>query len=197
MLFSQRARQNGPTFLLGWVLGLTVATVVVLAITSAAGGSSGTPSTLASLVKAFLGGLLVVLAIRSWQGKPRPGDPPATPPKWMAAIDSLPPGKALGLGVLTSALNPKNLALAAGAGVAIAQAGLDATSDAILVVLFVAIGSLGILVPVLYSLFGGESARARLDGLRTWLGANSAAVMSVLLFVIGIAMASKGLGELF
>jgi hypothetical protein len=197
MLFSQRARVNGPAFLIGWVVGLTLATGIVVAISSAAGSSSGSPSTIASLVKFLLGALLVVIGIRTWQARPKPGDPPKPPPKWMATIDSLSPGKALGFGLLLSALNPKNLTLAAGAGISIAQAGLNTTSAIVLIVLFVAIGSVSILVPVLYSLFGGEAARARLDSLKTWLGENNATVMSVLLFVIGIVLAAKGLGALF
>jgi threonine/homoserine/homoserine lactone efflux protein len=168
-----------------------------VALSTAAGSSSGSPSTFASLLKVVLGALLVFIGFRQWQSRPRPGDPPKAPPKWMATIDSISPSKALGFGLLLSAVNPKNLTLAAGAGVSIGQAGLDTTSAIVLIVLFVALGSLSILVPVLYSLFGGEGARTRLDGLKTWLGENNATVMSVLLFVIGIVLASKGLGGLF
>ncbi len=197
MLFSQRARVNGPAFLVGWIVGLTLVTGIVVALSTAAGSSSGGPSTIASLLKIVLGLLLVFIGFRQWQSRPKPGDPPKAPPKWMATIDTLSPGRALVFGLVLSAVNPKNLALAAGAGISIGQAGLDTTSAIVLIVLFVAVSSLSILVPVLYSLFGGEGAQARLDGLRTWLGENSATVMSVLLFVIGIVLASKGLGSLF
>jgi Sap, sulfolipid-1-addressing protein len=197
MLFSQRARVNGPAFLVGWIVGLTLVTGIVVALSTAAGSSSGGTSTFASVLKVVLGALLVFIGFRQWQSRPMPGDPPKAPPKWMATIDSISPGKALGFGLLLSAVNPKNLTLAAGAGISIGQAGLDTTGAIVLIVVFVALGSLSILVPVLYSLFGGEPARARLDGLRTWLGENSATVMSVLLFVIGIVLASKGLGGLF
>ena len=44
-------------------------------------------------------------------------------PKWMAAIDDFTFVKAVGLGFLLSAVNPKNLIMAAGAGVAIGSAG--------------------------------------------------------------------------
>ena len=197
MLFSQRARVNGPAFLVGWVVGLTLVSGVVVALSSAAGSSSGTPSTIASLLKVVLGALLIFIGFRQWQSRPKPSDPPKAPPKWMATIDSPSPVKALGLGLLLSAVNPKNLTLAAGAGISIAQADLDTASGIVLIVLFVALGSLSILVPVLYSLFGGEGARTRLDSLKTWLGENNATVMAVLLFVIGVVLAAKGLGSLF
>ena len=197
MLFSQRARVNGPAFLVGWVVGLTLVSGIALALSTAAGASSGTPSTIASLLKLALGTLLVLIGIRQWQSRPKPGAPPKPPPKWMATIDSLAPGKALGLGLLLSAVNPKNLTLAIAAGLTIGQAGLDTSSAILLSILFVTLGSLSILVPVLYSLFGGEGARTRLDGLKTWLGENNSTVMAVLLFVIGVVLGAKGLGGLF
>jgi hypothetical protein len=197
MLFSQRAHVNGVAFLAGWVVGLTLVSGIVVALSTASGAASGGPSTIASLLKVVLGALLVFIGFRQWESRPMPGDPPKDPPKWMATIDSLSPGKALGFGIFLSAVNPKNLALAAGAGISIAQAGLDSASAIVLIVLFVALGSLSIIVPVLYSLFGGEGARTRLDGLKTWLGENNAAVMSVLLFVIGVVLAANGLGSLF
>jgi hypothetical protein len=47
-------------------------------------------------------------------------------PKWMAAIDEVTAGRALGFGVLLSAVNPKNLALTLAAAASLAQAGLSA-----------------------------------------------------------------------
>ena len=102
----------------------------------------------------------------------------------------------IALGVLLSAINPKNLALAAGAGIAIAQAALSTTDAAISVAVFVILGSLSIAVPIGYYLFGGESAKTTLDGWKTWLGDHNAAVMTVLLVVIGVVMLGKGVGGL-
>jgi hypothetical protein len=44
----------------------------------------------------------------------------------MAAIDEVTAGRALGFGVLLSAVNPKNLALTLAAAASLAQAGLSA-----------------------------------------------------------------------
>jgi len=40
MLMSQRARLNGPLFVIGWLLGLAVIGVVVLAVSGPGGASS-------------------------------------------------------------------------------------------------------------------------------------------------------------
>ena len=53
----------------------------------------------------------MLLAVRQWRSRPKEGEEP-TLPSWMAAIDSITAGKAFGLGVLLSSVNPKNLACA-------------------------------------------------------------------------------------
>jgi hypothetical protein len=192
MLFSARARQNGPAFLVGWVVGLSAVVIIVLAVSNTAGASSG-PSTVVGVIEAGLGVLLVALGVKQWRGRPGPGES-GTLPGWMASIDTLKPGRALLFGLVLSGVNPKNLTLAIGAALAMSQGALDSGQTAIAVIVFVVLGSLTILVPVLYSLLGGESARATLDGWKTWLGENNATVMAVLLFVIGMVLLGKGAG---
>ena len=114
----------------------------------------------------------------------------------MQSIDSLASGKAVGLGLLLSAINPKNLMLTIAASVAIADASASTGESALLLAIFVILGSLSIAVPVLYYLIGGEQAKSTLDGWKTWLGANNATVMAVLLLVMGTVIGSKGLGGL-
>ncbi len=195
MLFSARARQNGPAFLGGWVVGLTVAVIVVMAVADSAGVDSGQPSTLADLIKAALGVLLIVLAWRQWNSRPGEGEVPAQP-AWMATIDTMEPRRAFLLGALLSAVNPKNLALAIGAALVIAQADLGPGQGTVSIVIFVALASISIIVPVAYYLAGGENARNTLDGWKTWLGRNNATVMTVVLLVIGTVLFGKGLGPL-
>lgn len=78
----------------------------------------------------------------------------------------------------------------------IAQEDLSTTSAAFVLVLFVILASLSIAVPVALYLAGGSSAVRALNSLRTWLNANNATVMAVLLLVIGVVLFGKGLGGL-
>jgi hypothetical protein len=196
MLFSPRARTNGPMFLLGWVLGLAVVSGVVYAIADGADAATdSTASDTVSWVKVGLGVLLLALARRNWAKRPQPGETPPLP-KWMAAVDSITPLRALGLAVLLSVVNPKNLVLAIGAAAGVGQLGIS-TGDAIVaLVVFVVLASVSIAGPVLYDLLGGENARAALDELKSWLSVHNSAVMAVLFLVFGAVLIGKGVGLL-
>jgi threonine/homoserine/homoserine lactone efflux protein len=196
MLLSPKARTNGPAFLLGWVVGLTIVSVVVISLSGSAGlGSGGGDSIAGSLLHILLGLLLIGLALRDWRNRPRPGEQ-APLPAWMRAIDSVTAVKALGLAVLLSAINPKNLSITVAAAVTIAQEGLSAVATAIALVIFIVLASLSIALPVVLYLAGGSSGKAALDRLRGWLRANNATVTAVLLLVIGVVLFGKGLGGL-
>jgi hypothetical protein len=193
MLFSAKARVNGPSFLLGWIVGLGAVSGIAYALTNASdaatdSGASDTTSTL----KIVLGVVLLALALRNWRHR----NLPHTPPKWMQAIDSMTPVKAFALAVLLSAINPKNLILTAGAAAGVGQLGLDTSASIVSIAVFVAIASISIAGPVLYYLVAGASAKEHLDELKGWLEANNATVMAVLLLVFGVVLISKGTGLL-
>jgi hypothetical protein len=196
MLFSRRARTNGSAFLVGWVVALAVVSTAVYLVSDAGdAATSDAASDAISWGKIALGVLLLLLAVRTWRGRPGPGEP-APMPKWMSGIDALTPAKALVLGFLLAGVSPKNLILAAGAGAGLAQLGLS-TSDAVVsLVVFVVIGSLTIAGPVFYYLAGGESAKAELDRFKAWLLVHNGAVMTVLLLVFGASLIAKGIPPL-
>src|SRR5215831_11088875 len=76
ILFSDRARVNGPVFLLGWVAGLAVVSTVVYFVADAANAATDqTASDTVSWGKVALGVLLLGLARRNWAKRPAPGAP--------------------------------------------------------------------------------------------------------------------------
>lgn len=196
MLFSSRAHVNGPAFLLGWLAGLSALSVAVYVVAEAVGvsrGSSGSDGI--AWLDVALGVLLLLVAVRSWRKRPAPGAEPDLP-TWMTDVEAIAPGKALALGVLLSAVNPKNLALGIGAATGVAHLALP-TGDAIVALAaFVIVGSFTVGGAVAFDLLGGKRARTVLEELRTWLEANNAAVMTVLFLVFGAVLVAKGLGLL-
>ena len=196
MLFSQRARVNGPVFLLGWAATLAIVSGVVYAISDQANAATdNTASDTISWLKIALGLLFLLLAARQWRSRPAAGAEPEMP-KWMHGIDTLAPGKALGLGVLLAGVNPKNLILTIGAATGLAQFGLSTADAAVSLIVFVLLASLTIAGPVVYYLLGGERAKKELDGLKSWLTVHNAAVMTVLFLVLGVDLIAKGISPL-
>jgi hypothetical protein len=195
MLLSPRARVTSLGFLLGWVLGILTATIVFTLLSGSLGGDDGASSPVIGVVQIVLAALLLLLALKQWKGRPRDGQEP-TMPAWMSAIDTFTFAKAAGLGFLLSGVNPKNLLLAASAGVVIgtqaAALGLSATPA---VIVFTVLAASTVAVPVVGYLIAAKRLREPLDRLRDWLAAHNAVIMTVLLLVIGVVLLGKGIGQ--
>lgn len=185
MLMSQRARINGPGFVLGWLAALAVIGVIVLVIAGPADASShGKPATWVSVLKLLLGVLLILLAVRQWHGRPAAGQE-VEAPKWMGSIERFGPGKAVGAGAALSGANPKNALLAIGAATTIAQTGIAGGDQAIAYIVFAIIATLGVAFPVVLWFAIGDRSRRILTGLRDWMGRYNAVIMAVLCLIIG------------
>ena len=116
-------------------------------------------------------------------------------PSWMAAIDSITPSRALGLGFLLSALNPKNLIMVAPSGLVIASAGLDAGSTIVAIVVFTVLASLSVLIPVIAYRVAPAAVVRPLQVAHAWLVQNNATVMAIVIFVLGVNAIGNGLGK--
>jgi threonine/homoserine/homoserine lactone efflux protein len=194
MLATPKGRTNGPAFAAGWVLGLVVVLVLVLLVAGGA-DSSGSTRTGVDWLKLLLGVLLVGVAWKQWQSRPKEGGTPELP-KWMATLQDFDPARSFAVGAALAAVNPKNLALAVAGGATIAQAGLSAGNDTVAILVFVVIASVTIVTPVVAYLTLGEKAAATLDHLRGWMAANNATIMTVVCVVLAAKLIGAGLGGL-
>ena len=194
MLGTPKARSNGPAFAIGWVIGLVAVSVIVLLLASDADDTDSGASTAVDWIKLLIGLLFLLMAIKQWQGRPKEGQQ-AEMPKWMDAIDGFTAPKSVGLGILLSGVNPKNLALTLAAAASIAQAGLSGGESAIAVAVFVIIGSLTVAGPVLYYLLVPSSA-GLLGEIKQFMSAHNAVIMFVLLLVLGGKLLGSGIAGL-
>jgi threonine/homoserine/homoserine lactone efflux protein len=196
ILFSDRAKVNGPAFLAGWVIGLTVAATVVYVLSQAADvGTDSSSSDTTSWGKIVLGVVLLGLARREWAKRPKAGETPELP-KWMATVETIAPPRAFGLAVLLSAVNPKNLILTVGAAAGLGQLDLSTGDAVVSLAVFVLVASLSVAFAVIYEFVGGDKARATLDDLKAWMTDHNSAVMAVLFLVFGVVLIAKGMGRL-
>jgi threonine/homoserine/homoserine lactone efflux protein len=195
MLLSRQPGRTSGGLVTGWVAGVVVVTTVVFLLVGQAKSTSTGPSTLSSVLKLIFGVLLLLVAARHWQSRPKPGETP-TMPKWMAAVDTMTFAKALGLGALLSAANPKNLLMCLGAGTTIGAAHLSAGGEVVSVAVFTVLAASTVAGPVVAYLAARERMTAALPALRGWLAQNNATVMTVLMLVLGVVLIGKGIGGL-
>jgi Sap, sulfolipid-1-addressing protein len=197
VLATPRGRVNGSLFGNGWLAGLSVLGTVVLLLAGPADPSDdGTPAAWTGWLKLLLGVGALLLAARQWRGRPAEGAAPEMP-RWMAGLDKLKPGGALGLGALLSGVNPKNAGLTIAAAATIAGAGLAGGEQAVTLAVFVVIGSAGVLAPLIVYLVAGERAARTLDAWKTWSGDHNAAIMAVLFLIFGFKLVGDGIAVLF
>lgn len=195
MLLSPKARGTSVGFLIGWVLGIIVAISVFTALSSVLPEKDPDASSpIAGWIKIALGALLLFMAIKQWRSRPATGEAAALP-KWMSAIDTMTAGRGMILGFLLSAVNPKNLLMAAGAGVIVGDSELSGGEVVLAVGIFVLIAASTVAIPVIAYLLASSKMAAPLESLRVWLVQNNATVMAVLLLVIGVVMIGKGIGS--
>ena len=195
MLLSPKARVTSVGFLLGWVIGIIVAVTVftlLSAILPEVDPDEAKP--IQGVVQLLLGAGLLLLAFRQWRGRPKPGETAALP-KWMQAIDKITFIVAFGLGFLLSALNPKNLIMAVGAGLDVGGAEMSTGSIVLVIAIFTLIAASTVLVPVVGYLIAADKLRGPLDALRGWPANETAVIMAILLLVIGVSMIGKGIGS--
>lgn len=195
MLMSPRPKQLGLAFLIGWLAGVVVATTVMtlLAGVIPEADASGESQPVIGVIRIILGVLLLLLGVKQWRSRPAPGAE-AKLPAWMSKIDSMGVPTALGLAFALAAINPKNLLVAAAAGTVIGRASLDVGGTAVAIACFTVIAALTVAIPVLFAVITPRNAAPVLEGIRTWLSSNNAAIMTVVFVVLGASVIGKGIG---
>ena len=197
MLVSARPRANGLAFAFGWITGIAALGALVLALAGTAGASDddGDPSTWVSLLQLGFGVVLLLLALKSWRGRPKAGDDVPVP-AWMGAMHAFTPLKAAAVGVGLSAVNPKNVLFVIAAAATEAQAGLSAGRQVLVWAIFTGVATLGVAVPLAIYFTLGERAPPLLDRLNVWLISNKTTVMAVLCLIIGATLIGNAIGGL-
>ncbi|MGV9710496.1 GAP family protein [Gordonia sp. NPDC003424] len=175
-------------FLAGWLVGLLVASAVILLVADGIYLADRDGPWL-DYLKIVVGLLLVVLAVRKWRGH-SDGDDAA--PKWLSAIDTMTSGRAATIGFLLAAVNPKNVAVVAAAAATIADATHRIPEQVLAVVVFAAVGTLAIAAPVLISGLLGDRAAGFFDVADRWTGRYGDSVVAVVLAVLGVILIVNG-----
>ncbi|HEY7604633.1 MAG TPA: GAP family protein [Gaiellaceae bacterium] len=185
---SDRGRVKGAAFVLAWCAGLAIVGALVLVLGGVADASEGgEPASWVSWLLLGLGLLCLAGAVKQLRSRPGPGE--ETPvPGWMRRMDDLTIAKAAAAGFALTALNPKNVLLTVAAGAEIAEGGIPASQEVMVMAVFVLLASAGVLTPLVLALALGDRSRDLLDGLRGWMARYNATIMAVLFMLIGVKL---------
>ncbi len=196
ILFSEKAKTNGVAFLTGWVAGLLIVGLLVSALITAGNALSGSiVSTSSYTIKVLIGVGFLLMALKNWRSRPEEGEEPE-PPKWIARLDNVRPSESVGLGVMNTSMNPKNLSLALAAALTFTEIGLSGTSAWLTPALFIIIASSTVAIPILYYIVAGDRAEKRLIEWKAWLTANYSIILSMLFLVLGLQLLLEAWGGL-
>jgi hypothetical protein len=196
ILVSDNAKAKGAGFVFGRVAGVALLVVVGMVVASLLNdpkmSSGGHPPTVASVARIVLGIALVALAGRKWHRRAEESKPSPV----ASRVDRLSVRGSVGMGLAVSVADPSCLFVAFLSGFDIAGARQPGMTDVIVVIVFVALATISVTVPLAGYLVGGQSARDRLMGAKGWLLANENAVMIVLFLLVGAMLVGRGIRDL-
>ena len=190
LLTAKRGRPKAVAFALGWASALAIIGLIIVLIGGKVSTPSGSTSSKASAVLDILLGLaLAVVAMRTRAKSRRPGG--VETPGWMKRIDTMSPIAAFALGMFL----PPYL-IAAAVGNDIVRQDLSTAARIVAMSLYVVVGSLGILIPILVTVIRPQSSDALLASWRSWLEASWPMLLFWLFLGIGVYLVLKGIVEL-
>jgi Sap, sulfolipid-1-addressing protein len=192
VLTGRHAIANGASFLAGWTIGVFSAAALFVGLVNRVGISDADPLWIA-IPEIVLGLAFVAAALALWFRR-RNRRERAVP--WLDAADALSRSRSTWLGLLLSAANPKVVALALGAALALAETNANSATTAQAVVLFTAIGVVGVALPLALRALFPRRAALLLGRLRAWLGKHETAILVPLGLVIGAVFLQGGVASM-
>ena len=193
ILLSPKRNRLAIPFLIGWVVGMAVVVVVSsIGANALPIRSIRTSQKAIGIAEIIVGaGLLVIAVFTSRRTK----GPPDRPSRLLDSVDRLGPVTALGLAFVLN-LRPKGLLLGVAAGLAIAGARLTGTDALIVILVYLALATSSVTVPIIATLVSPTRMQPRLVATRDWLDRNGGHITVVILLMVGLVILGDGLTRL-
>lgn len=191
VLHAPRPRPTGLAFLAGWVLGLTALTAVFVSGSGLLGALHKAPPTWAAWLRVVLGSALILLGVYQWLTRHRHG----SMPRWMRSFSTLNPARAAATGAVL-VVRPEVLLLCAAAGLAVGNSSLRVAAQLLAAAIFLVIAASTVAVPILGYIGAGDRLDHALDRLKVWMEDHHAALLAVILVLIGMFVLYHGIHAL-
>jgi hypothetical protein len=190
VLHAPRPRPTGLAFLGGWLFGLAALTAFFVAGSGVLGQfHKSSPPTWASWLRVVLGTALIVFGIYRWLT--RHGHTES--PKWMRSFETISPRRAAITGLVLVVVRVEVLLMCFVAGLAIGTCQLSVVGKTLNVVFFVVVSASTVAIPILAYAAAGERLDEPLARLKDWMEKNNAALLAVILVLIGGVVLHNGI----
>jgi hypothetical protein len=190
---SARPRPNGVVFLSGFLLGTIIACTLGLLLGSSLVNRLGSHDTIAGGIALLLGVALLVVGLRTRQAPPPRASPGSRRSAIMAGLAGVRPSAAFSLAGLLGFGGPKRLVLTVLAMASVSETDLGDIADATLVIIYVAVATVLVWVPVGIVIVAGERAEAILTRGGAWVTARAVPLRRWLSVAVGAALVIDGL----
>ncbi len=117
-------------------------------------------------------------------------------PGWLQSVDRFTPLRTTALGLGLFLLNPIDVSCAVIGALTIVLSEIATTAQVAVLAVFIAVGSISVVIPVLILQIRGDAAKDSLQRMRAWIAGNPHVLKAALLVVIAIMQLSKGLESL-
>jgi threonine/homoserine/homoserine lactone efflux protein len=188
VLQAPRARASSLAFLGGWLAALAALTALFVGISGLLGGLHKAPPW-APWVRVAIGAALIAFGVFQWLTRHSGADMPA----WMRSFTTVTPVRAGVTAAVLAVVRPEVLFICAAAGLVIAGGGPGVTDIWISVAFFVAVAASSVAIPVLAYVGAGDRLDDPLARLKDWMERHHAALVAVMLILIGLMVLYKGI----
>jgi threonine/homoserine/homoserine lactone efflux protein len=196
VLTSRRGRANGTVYLVGFLLGQSIAFLVALLIGSAATTDRDGNEELAAALELAFGLFLLALA---WPQRRRSGEGGEGRSRMKAMLErlrGLRPGTAFSVGMLLGVGGVKRLSITVVAGATVGIAGLRPIEDVLLGALYVLVAAVLVWPPVGVYLVAGDRADRWMEAAESWITANERRITFFSTVFFGFLLTSDALVRL-
>lgn len=195
IMLSPRRGSAALPFVLGCVLGTALVVVAAYFLGQLLPAPRPRQAKLAiAVLELLFGSALVALGIRAWRRRHR-STPGLRLPGWASsALDSVSGAKAFGLGVIIE-FRPKSALLACIVGLQLHTAGRE-PGPLVMTVIYVAIATSTVTVPVLLTALMPERMEPRLKSASESLASEGSLISAIVLWMVGAVVIGSGLQDL-
>lgn len=192
VLQAPRPRPSSLAFLGGWLFGIAALTALSVAASGLLGGLDKSPPKWSSWLRVVLGSALIGYGIYKWLRRHGSTESPA----WMRSFANITPTRAGLTGAALAAVRPDVALICVPAGLGIGSSGLGLAGDWLAAAFFVAVAASSVAIPILAYGVAGARLDDPLARLKDWMDRNNAALLAVVLVVIGAMVLYHGIHAL-